>query len=375
MLAFTQQLLELAWRSLNSAPGASRILLQAPAGAALAGAAVWAFHARVVAVNYIEDDRHSTLRAVEGFIVVAVSITTALYGASQVLYYALARGLGVNSPGGAGNDILMAAGSPVSLLLVYGIAWYLTNRRLLRDAATQEAERQAGVRRLYTNLVALISLAAWASGAATLLGTILKVAEAPFIGVTAPDWKDPVSVSVTLLVVGAAVWLAYWRHSPWAADRQSLSRRLYVWAALLGSVLAVLGGGVGLVYAVLQQAFSAHPKLNDPTNLSFASSLAVILVAAGVGVYHWRVLRDDAAARPAGQAHVPSPAAAPGASVTATSPAERTATAAEVLGPHARRYTLVVTDATDDDVHQALSSLPPQAGYRLTPTEQAVDGH
>jgi hypothetical protein len=46
----------------------------------------------------------------------------------------------------------------------------------------------------------------------------------------------------------------------------------------------------------------------------------------------------------------------------------------EVLSPHARRYSLVVTDATDDDVHQALSSLPPQASYKLTPTEQAVDG-
>jgi hypothetical protein len=50
-------------------------------------------------------------------------------------------------------------------------------------------------------------------------------------------------------------------------------------------------------------------------------------------------------------------------------------TAVESLGPHGRRYTLVVTDATDDDVHQALSSLPPQASYHLTPTEQAVDGH
>jgi hypothetical protein len=46
----------------------------------------------------------------------------------------------------------------------------------------------------------------------------------------------------------------------------------------------------------------------------------------------------------------------------------------EVLSPHARRYSLVVTDATDDDVHQALSTLPPQASYKLTPTEQAVDG-
>src|SRR5439155_15223149 len=102
----------------------------------------------------------------------------------------------------------------------------------------------------------------------------------------------------------------------------------------------------------------------------FGHFLAVLVVAAGVGFYHWRVLRADAAARPA------KPAAAPVARVALASTAvpAAAATAPETLGPHARRYTLVVTDATDDDVHQALAMLPPQAGYHLTATEQTVDG-
>jgi hypothetical protein len=256
------------------------------------------------------------------------------------------------------------------MVLVYGVAWFLINRRLARDAAAQEADRQAGVRRLYTNLVSLIALATWAFGAAHLFGTLAIQVEAPVIGAPAPDWKDPVSLSVTLIVVGASVWATHWRHAPWAADRQSLSRKLYVWAALLGSVLAVLGAGVNLVYVVLQQAFSANPRLNAPENLGFASALAVLVVAAGVAIYHWRVLRADAAARPARRA----PASQPAVAVAASQSGEKPAPEVEVLGPHARRYTLVVTDATEDDVHQALSSLPPQAGYRLTPTEQTVDG-
>lgn len=368
MLSFTQQVLQLGWTSLV----AGRVVFYTQAGAALAGALLWGVHARSIAVSHIADDRHSTLRAVEGFLAVAVSIVTALFGASQVLYYALARTLGVDSPGGAGNNPLSAAAAPVSQLLVFGIAWFLINRRLARDAAAQEADRQAGVRHLYTNLVALISLATWASGAALLLGILATELEAPIIGVSGPDWKDPVSLSVTLLVVGAAVWIGYWRPNPWAVDRQSLSRRLYVWAALLGSVLAVLGGGVSLVYVVLQQAVSAHPKLNDDANLGFASALAVIVVAAGTGAYHWRVLRADSAARPKRAAPAPTAAVIASAPVVGT---DKPAPAAEQLGPHARRYTLVVTDASEDDVHQALSSLPPQAGYKLTPTEQAVDGH
>jgi len=71
-------------------------------------------------------------------------------------------------------------------------------------------------------------------------------------------------------------------------------------------------------------------------------------------------------------APAPAPAkvaviAAPAATVPAHAP--------EALVPHGRRYTLIVTDATEDDVHSALASLPPHAGYKLTPTEQAVDGH
>ena len=295
-----------------------------------------------------------------------------MYGATQILYYALARGLGVSNPGNAGTNLMAALANPGSLLLVYGIAWVLIRRRLARDAGTQEADRQAAIRRLYTNLASLISLAAWAYGAFGLLATLAKLAEAPIIGVAAPDWKDPLSLSVTLLIVGAAAWVAHWRHSPWAADRQSLSRKLYVWAALLGSVLAVLAGGVGIVNAVLQQTFSARPRLDDPANLDFAQYLALIVVAVGVGVYHWIVLRGDAAARP------PKPATAPAiakVAVIAAPAATEPAQATEALEPHGWRYTLIVTDATEDDVHSALASLPPQASYKLTPTEQAVDGH
>ena len=370
MLSSAQQLLEMSWTALASKTP-HPVFLSGPAGSAVAGALLWGFHARTIARNHIADDRHSTLRALEGFIAVAISIATALFGASQILYYGLGRALGVNNPGGASSDVLTAAAGPVSLFLVYGVAWFLVFRRLRRDAGTQEADRQAGVRRLYTNLAALISLAAWAIGAGSLFATLFEQVEAPIIGVKAPDWKDPISLSVTLTVVGAAVWIAHWRQAPWAADRQSLSRRLYVWAALLGSVLAVLGGGIGLISSLLQQLFSANPKLNDTANLAFGRYLAVVLVAAGVAIYHWRVLRADQSARPPKAA----PAAQPAARATSAPAIVTSQPAADALGPHARRYTLVVTDASDDDVHQALSNLPPQANYRLTPAEQTVDGH
>ena len=370
MLAGAAFLLQIGWTRLVLSSPTAYLYLSFPAGSTLAGALLWGFHARAIAVSHQADDRHSTLRALEGFIAVAISIATALFGATQILYYALARAMGVSDPGGAGTNLLAALATPGSFLLVYGVAWFLVRRRLARDAGTQEADRQAGVRRLYTNLAALISLGAVGYGAAALLATLSEQLEAPIIGIKAPEWKDPVSLSATLLVVGAAVWVAHWRHAPWAADRQSLSRKLYVWAALLGSILAVLGGGVGLLNALLRQLFSAHPNLADTTNLDFGRYLAVVVVAAGIGVYHWRVLRADGAARPP-KAAVQPPHVAP---VVPAITHEDAAPAAEMVGPHSRRYTLVVTDATEDDVHQALANLPPQANYHLTPTEQTVDG-
>ena len=113
---------------------------------------------------------------------------------------------------------------------------------------------------------------------------------------------------------------------------------------------------------------SAAPHLDDPKNLDFGQYLGIVLVAAGVATYHWRVLRADSAARP----H--RPAAQPTATtVVAPKPPESATVGAnaDVLIPPGHRYTLVVTDATEDDIHQALSNLPPQAGYHLTATAES----
>jgi heme/copper-type cytochrome/quinol oxidase subunit 2 len=364
MLSGASSLLEVAWlKGWRSSLGDYRYLGDA-AGLFIAGLFVWGFHALTIARNHVADDRHSTLRALQGFIAVAVSIGTALFGASQILYYGLAKALGVEHPSGVGNDVLGAVAAPGSQLLVYGTAWFFVRRRLARDARAQEGERQAGLRRLYTNLVALVSLGAGAIGAGGLLWTLAEQLEAPIIGVKATDWKDPVSLWLTLLVVGGAVWLAHWRPTPWAEDRQALSRRLYVWAALLASVLVMLGGGVGMLYAVLRQVFSANPRVSDTANLDFGHYLAVIIVAAVVGAYHWKVLRADAAARPPkvdqARAMVDDVAPQPVAAIHPTASANS----------HTHRYVLAITDATEDDVHQALANLPPHASYKLTPEER-----
>ncbi|HEY1161548.1 MAG TPA: DUF5671 domain-containing protein [Candidatus Dormibacteraeota bacterium] len=366
MLSGAASLIILVWlRLVNSSLGTdqNRYIGDA-AGLLVGGTVLWGFHARVLAQSYLEDDRKSTLRALEGFIAVAVCILFALIGAAQILYYALARLLGVASPGNVGSDVVAAMAAPVCVAVVYGAAWFLVRRRLSRDTGSHEVDRQAGVRRLYTNLAALVSMATLGTGAAGVIWYLAEQIEAPLIGVSASDWKDPISLWATLFVVGLAVWLAHWRHAPWPGDRQSLSRRLYVWAALLISVLAVLGSGIALLNVVLQQVFSANPRLNSVANLDFGHYLAVLVVAVVIGVYHWRVLRADAASRPAKhEVEVVAAVIAPAAVVTVDS----VITSETVPTSHGKRYVLSVVDASEDDVHQALANLPPAASYHLIP--------
>jgi hypothetical protein len=361
MLSGAQSLMEEVWLKVRGSSFLSYPPFGDEAGQLLGGLALWGIHARLVSTTYVDDDRKSTLRALEGFIAVAVCMVVALVGASQILYYALARVLGINNPGNAGSDLLGALAGPASLLVVYGVAWFLIRRRLSRDTGAHEVDRQAGVRRLYTNLAALVSMAALAIGAAGVLWNLAEQVEAPLIGVPAAEWKDPISLWITLFIVGAAAWLAHWRHAPWPGDRQSLSRRLYVWAALLASVLAVLGSGIALLSVVLQQVFSASPQLKNTDNLNFGHFLAVLVVAIMVGIYHWRVLRSDAAARPARHVADVAPAIAAAPVVAAS-----TVASAPIATAQGKRFILSVENASEDDVHQALANLPPQASYKLT---------
>ena len=298
MLYSGATVMKLLWAKVLSSNLFQYDSLSAPVASVVTGFILWSFHARVVATRYIEDDRKSTLRAVEGFLAVVFSITLALYGGSQILYYSLARLLGVDNPGGLGNDILAGLADPGSKLIVFAPAWLLVRTRLSRDASTGEAKRQAAIRRLYVNLASLVSLAAMGFGAGQVLWTLAEQVEAPMIGVNAFDWKNPLSIGITLFAVGGAVWLAHWRHAPPSEERQSVSRRLYLWAALLGSVLAGLAYAVALVYSVLQQLLQQSPRLNDVANLDFGHYLAALFVALLVGLYHWRVMRADGKARP-----------------------------------------------------------------------------
>src|SRR5260370_14660 len=123
MLGGAQQLIHVAWLRGMHSPllTFTYMTLAGPAGELAAGFVLWSFHARLLATRFAKDDRGSTLRAVEGFIAVAICIAVALVGASQILYYSVAHVLGVANPAGISNDLLAEFAQPPSLIVVYGV--------------------------------------------------------------------------------------------------------------------------------------------------------------------------------------------------------------------------------------------------------------
>ena len=296
LLIGVQGLVEALWR-LATLPGQSVAVGVGPgAASALVGLGVWLVHCVVLPVRLPEnsrrDDAVSVLRGVYLFLALALAVVATLFGVSQVLFYAVGRLLGVDRPGGVGGDLLAAAATPASFALVYGAAWAYQRQALRRQAAAfGEAPRQAGIRRLYTYLVALVALAVLATGVAGLLWTLGDVLFNPAAATSGEGWRGQVALYSTLAIVGLPVWLLYWQPTPGGSEPSSLARRLYVYLSLIGAMLTLIAGAAAFLYRLIGLALGESSSAGVLTDLAHA--LAAGIVAAVVAVYHWRVLRAD----------------------------------------------------------------------------------
>ncbi len=302
-------------------------------GRALAWLVVWVGLARWTGRDpLLANDRSSTLRAVQSFLVVGFGVALVLSETSRLLYYLLATALGVESPGGIASLEFGVLAGPLSTMLVFGGAWAAMRSRLRQDAGEGESPRQAGARRLYQHLVAFLALATLATGLATLLDTLLEASIPPSL----TTWRDVLSFALTLIAVGLPLWLLHWKPQPVQGERFALSRRLYLFATLAGCVLALLIGGATLIKSVLDAALAASfdglAKLISP-------ALSAVLVASVLGAYHWRILRQDGAERALAEAPPKS------------MPSEH--------------LVIEVSGATEADLRQALASLPGGASYSI----------
>lgn len=281
------------------AGGGSPTALAGGVASALVGLILWLAHSvllpRSAGRQVVEQDRRSTLLAVYLFLGLVLVVGRALAGASQLLYYALGRLLGIAQPGGVGGDLVQAAAGPAADILVFGIGWAYQRHAIEAQARLVEAPRQASVRRLYTYLVALLGLAAWAVGLGGLLWTAADALTNGDTTHVSGWWRDSAALFATLAIVGLPVWLLHWRPHVGddLAEARSLSRRLYLYVTLIAGVLALLGSAATTAYRLLSLVLGTALSGSIVTDLTRA--LAVVAVALLLVVYHWRALRVDAA--------------------------------------------------------------------------------
>ena len=289
-----QDMLETLWRAATTVQADSRLglALAGPAASTLVGLGVWLLHWAVLPARLTDAARRAdgvaVLRSVYLFLGLAVGVVGTLLGASQLLYYAVGRLLGVERPGGVSGDILQAAAGPATAVIVYGITWAYQRQALRAQMhAFAEAPRQAGIRRLYAYLIALASLAVLATGVGGLLWVLTDVLLGGRLD------PDEVALFATMAIVGLPVWIWHWRPVPEAAaEAHSLARRLYVYLTLIAASLTLVAGIATVVYRLLTMVLGAPWSREVQSDLAHA--LAIAVVASLVAGYHWRILRADA---------------------------------------------------------------------------------
>ena len=177
------------------------------------------------------------------------------------------------------------------------------HRRTALSEAAAAPGQAVHAQRAYRHLSAAIGLGTlWV--ALTLLiavavGLAVPSAQGSFAGER--WWGMPLSIGITLLIVGAGLWGWHWPRLQSAArsdadERASLSRRAYLFTVFGVSVAAGLISLITLLYGVLEAAL--NNELSTAVLDGGKWALGVAVTAAAVSVYHWLVLREDAAAAP-----------------------------------------------------------------------------
>ena len=137
-----------------------------------------------------------------------------------------------------------------------------------------------------------------------LVGAAIKLILAQFgdVVVGGDQWKRPLINIITLAVLGIPVWGYYWRDTLRRAldigvdERQSTSRRIFIFAALGIGVLALLGSVSALLFMFLRDLLDAALSLDTLNDMS--APIAIIVAAAAFLPYYWAVYRDDQDAAP-----------------------------------------------------------------------------
>jgi hypothetical protein len=237
-----------------------------------------------------QEERESALRKFYLYGAVFFGALSVVTSAASILAGGFRRVL-LASQGRSESDIRI----PLSIMAGTGALWAY-HALVLRDDAEKagEALRQAGVRRLYTYLIAGIGLAALLVGLSGDASVLLRSLDKGF----GSGLREELSWFTAAIVAGLPVWLLSWRGAQGravepgpagAGERRSTMRKIYLYFFLFVATMTVLSSAVFIVFRLVSALLGDDgPSLNE-----LGHSIAFSLIAVGVWLYHGAALRGD----------------------------------------------------------------------------------
>ncbi len=223
-------------------------------------------------------------------VITVMSASAALFEIFNVL-------LGV--PGGWG-EARSGIGEGLAMAIPMGALWFYYGNWLLRHIALDaDPNVQAGKRRLYHYLLALIGLGMTVGGVINLLLFLIDLLTRQ--NVWDGGLREHLSTALSILIIGLPLWLSRWpRLQAETLDesergdnvRRSLVRKIYLYIVIFAAVIGGMGAAVGLVFNILSALLSGPPA---DFWASLWDSTAILLVFAVLLGYHLRTLRGDMA--------------------------------------------------------------------------------
>lgn len=224
-----------------------------------------------------------------GSLVVAGAVAVGLHSVLQWFV-----GVPVSARAAVHFEVLPGA---VAAAVAGGWAWWY-HRTVLEEAS---GRRRTEPERTYEYLVGGVGLVAAASGVAVaVMAAIQAVAPSPLAGADQRG-RNALAVGMTLLLVGAPWWWAFWRRlqariqAGDQAELSSPSRRAYLLLLFGATGLTAVISLVVILFTVFRDALEGD--LAATALYELRAAVALTLTAGAVSGYHWLVHREDRAAR------------------------------------------------------------------------------
>ena len=184
--------------------------------------------------------------------------------------------------------------------LAVGVGLWAYHWMVVQREAKSSPQEAQDARRAYVYILSAIGLAAFALGVFLLVSTTLDALVDTLN--KSIIRRDPLAASITLLALGAPLWAYYWASAQRLVkqggdgETLSLSRRIFVFAALGIGVLSLLGSASTALFMFLVDLLDGRLTLDTVDELTVPA--AIIVTAIIFVPYYWGVYRKDRKARP-----------------------------------------------------------------------------